>query len=129
MPKEQVTKYGQPAYTSFLHERGFPEYARFSKRPDFILRPSIPEYMNTEWFEVKKQNVSLLKGKSKKDKDPTADLTKFARQLWRYKKFAENKENETIIENRLGYKPGRFSYVLLPGEGKKKINTKRISAN
>lgn len=107
-------------YASFLHERGFPEYARFSKRPDFILRPSIPEYMNTEWFEVKKENVSLLRGKSKKDKYPTADLTKFALQLWRYKKFAENKENETIIENRLGYKPGRFSYVLLAGRGEEK---------
>lgn len=102
-------------FVDYHHEQGFPQSARFSKRPDFILQPPIPDLMTTEWFEVKKENVKLLKGKSKKEQFPTDALTKYALQVWRYKKYAEDKNNERVIANRLGYIPGKYSYALLIG--------------
>lgn len=105
------------SFVSFLHEKAFPQNAGFSKRPDFILKPAIPAHMHTQWFEVKKENVTLLKGKSKKEQLPTSDLTAHATQLYRYKKYAEGEGNKNIIEERLGFKPGKFNYVLLVGRG------------
>lgn len=91
---------------------------------DFILRPSLPSYQDTTFFEVKKEDVQLMVKKNKKRPQPSHEMHAHLYQLSDYQSYSANVENAQELSIKLGYITNNFTYQLLAGrlEEKEEVN-------
>jgi len=91
-----------------------------SEECDFILKTDFPEYLNTTFFEVKKENVKFFSNKKRKRPSLNRKFEDHLDQIWKYKKYSQNVDNHDEIGSKIGYRTNRFDYILLAGRNEEK---------
>jgi hypothetical protein len=97
-----------------------------SEECDFILKTDFPEYLNTTFFEVKKEDVKFFSNVNRKRPSLNRKFQDHLDQIWQYKKFSQNESNYKEIENKLGYRTNHFDYVLLAGRDEEKAEFQEL---
>lgn len=91
---------------------------------DFILKTEFPEFLKTTFFEVKKEDVTFYVKKKTKRPQLSSNYLSHLEQVWRYKEYTENHENQLELEEKLGYKTLNFDHILLAGRKEEKLEMK-----
>lgn len=91
-----------------------------SEECDFILKTDFPGYLNTTFFEVKKEDVKFFSNKKRKRPSLNRKFEDHLDQIWQYKRYVENETNQPEITDKIGYGTKRFDYVLLAGRNDEK---------
>jgi hypothetical protein len=97
-----------------------------SEECDFILKTDFPEYLNTTFFEVKKEDVKFFSNVNRKRPSLNRKFQDHLDQIWQYKKFSQNESNYNEIEYKLGYRTNHFDYVLLAGRDEEKAEFQEL---
>ena len=93
---------------------------------DFILQPNLPDYQDTTFFEVKKEDVQMMVKKNKKRPQPSSQMHSHLYQLADYQSYSQAEENTKELSGKLGYKTRNFSYQLLAGRLEEKEEVKEV---
>ncbi|SHN35195.1 Shedu anti-phage system protein SduA domain-containing protein [Mucilaginibacter sp. OK098] len=114
-------------YSSHLYEQ--PLYQIKSSESqicDFILQPNMPNYQDTTFFEVKKEDVQLMVKKTKKRPQFSSDMHSHLYQISDYQSYSQSPGNLKELSKKLGYKTRHFSYQLLAGRSEEKEEIKDV---
>lgn len=93
---------------------------------DFILQPKLPDYQDTTFFEVKKEDVQMMVKKNKKRPQPSHQMHSHLYQISDYQSYSQAEENANELSDKLGYKTRNFSYQLLAGRLEEKEEVKEV---
>ncbi|WP_431137619.1 Shedu anti-phage system protein SduA domain-containing protein [Psychroserpens mesophilus] len=88
---------------------------------DYILKTEFPEFLKTTFFEVKKEDVTFYVKKKTKRPQLSSNYLSHLEQVWRYKEYSENQDNQPELESKLGYGTSNFSHILLAGRKEEKL--------
>ncbi|WBU87956.1 hypothetical protein [Cellulophaga omnivescoria] len=88
---------------------------------DYILKTEFPEFLKTTFFEVKKEDVTFYVKKKTKRPQLSSNYLSHLEQVWRYKEYSENKDNQSELESKLGYGTSNFDHILLAGRKEEKL--------
>lgn len=102
-------------FSGFLYETPLKEQGNETQICDFIMQPELPDYQQTTFFEVKKEDVQLFADKNKKRPRISSELNKHLYQISDYQDYTMDFGNETELKVKLGYSTNNFSYQLLVG--------------
>lgn len=89
--------------------------AKTSEECDFILRTEYPDFLNTTFFEIKKEDVTFYVKKDTKRPQISSNFLSHLEQIWRYKEYSENSLNKPELIEKLDYDTSNYNYVLLAG--------------
>lgn len=95
-----------------------------SEQCDFILKTEYPDFLNTTFFEVKKEDVNFYVKKNTKRPQMSSAFLSHLKQVWGYKEFAENPLNEVELAKKLNYETQNFDFILLAGRKDEKEEVK-----
>lgn len=99
--------------------------ARNSEECDFILKTEYPEFLNTTFFEVKKEDVTFYVKKDTKRPQISAPFFSHLQQIYGYKEYTENPNNRVELETKL-YPTQNFDFILLAGQLEEKEEMKDL---
>ena len=102
--------------------------AKNREQCDFILKTQYPDFLNTTFFEVKKEDVRFYVKKNTKRPQISSEFLSHLQQVWGYKEFANNPLNKVELSNKLEYETSNFDFVLLAGRQEEKEEMKDIFA-
>lgn len=88
---------------------------------DYILKTEFPEFLKTTFFEVKKEDVTFYVKKKTKRPQLSSNYLSHLEQVWRYKEYSENTDNQSELESKLGYGTSNFDHILLAGRKEEKL--------
>lgn len=88
---------------------------------DYILKTEFPEFLKTTFFEVKKEDVTFYVKKKTKRPQLSSNYLSHLEQVWRYKEYSENQDNQPELESKLGYGTSNFNHILLAGRKEEKL--------
>jgi len=88
---------------------------------DYILKTEFPEFLKTTFFEVKKEDVTFYVKKRTKRPQLSSNYLSHLEQVWRYKEYSENRDNQPEFESKLGYETSNFDHILLAGRKEEKL--------
>lgn len=117
-------------FVNYLHET--PLYELNSNETqicDFILQPNLPDYQDTTFFEVKKEDVQLMVDRKKKRPQFSNPMHKHLYQISDYQSYSQFEKNHDELSRKLGYKTRNYSYQLLAGRLERKKRLKRCLTN
>jgi hypothetical protein len=115
------------AYKDLEYEKNLNEVnSKSSEECDFILKTEYPEFLNTTFFEVKKEDVRFYVKKHTKRPQFSADFFSHLKQIYGYKEFAENPINQPELKKKLGYETNKFDFLLLAGRNDEKQEMKDL---
>ena len=113
------------AFIDFEHEKNLYDLnEKTNEECDYILKTEFPEFLKTTFFEVKKEDVTFYVKKKTKRPQFSSNYLSHLEQVWRYKEYSENEENQLEIESKLGYKTKNFDHILLAGRKEEKLEMK-----
>jgi|GEM_PF-6821662 len=93
---------------------------------DFILRPNLPEYQHTTFFEVKKEDVQMMVKKNVKRPQFSSPMHSHLYQIADYQSYSQSSENQAELKSKLGYHTNKFEYQLLVGRLEEKEEVKEV---
>ena len=99
--------------------------ARNSEECDFILKTEYPEFLNTTFFEVKKEDVTFYVKKDTKRPQISAPFFSHLQQIYGYKEYTENPNHKVELDTKL-YPTQNFDFVLLAGRLEEKEEMKNL---
>lgn len=114
------------SYSNHLYELQLLEDNNEKQICDFILQTDLPDYQNTTFFEVKKEDVPLMVDKFNKRPRFSAEMNKNLDQMDDYLQYSKNKKYSEELEYKLGYKTTNFSYQMLAGSLDEKEQVKEV---
>jgi hypothetical protein len=97
-----------------------------SEECDFILKTEYPEFLNTTFFEVKKEDVTFYVKKNTKRPQFSSDFFSHLKQVWGYKEYTKKPINKIELNSKLEYPTNNFDFVLLAGRLEEKEEMKEI---
>lgn len=100
-----------------------------SEECDFILKTQYPDFLNTTFFEVKKEDVTFYVKKNTKRPQMSSAFLSHLKQVWGYKEFTENPVNQIELTTKLEYETKKFDFVLLAGRIDEKEEMKYLFEN
>lgn len=113
------------AYVDFEYEKNLYDLSKKnSEECDYILKTEFPEFLKTTFFEVKKEDVTFYVKKNTKRPQISSNFLSYLEQVYRYKEYSENKENELELAEKLGYSTINYDHVLLAGRKEEKLEMK-----
>ncbi len=115
------------SYSEMKYEMNLKEKkSRKSEECDFILKTELPDFLDTTFFEVKKEDVVFYTGKKSKRPQFTMDFFAHLNQVWGYRQFAKSTVNKDELSLKLNYSTQNFSFVLLAGRLEEKEEMKEL---
>jgi hypothetical protein len=103
-------------YSDMKYELNLDEIdTRNSEECDFILKTEYPDFLNTTFFEVKKEDVTFYVKKNTKRPQMSSAFLSHLKQVWGYKEFTQNPINQLELTSKLEYNTTNFDFVLLAG--------------
>lgn len=113
------------AFVDFEYEKNLYDLnGKTNEECDFILKTEFPEFLKTTFFEVKKEDVTFYVKKKTKRPQLSSNYLSHLEQVWRYKEYSENKDNQSELRSKLGYKTSNFDHILLAGRKEEKLEMK-----
>lgn len=113
------------AFIDFEYEKNLYDLnGKTNEECDFILKTEFPEFLKTTFFEVKKEDVTFYVKKKTKRPQLSSNYLSHLEQVWRYKEYSENKENQPELKSKIGYKTSNFDHILLAGRKEEKLEMK-----
>jgi hypothetical protein len=113
------------AFVDFEYERNLYDFnQKTNEECDYILKTEFPDFLKTTFFEVKKEDVTFYVKKKTKRPQLSSNYLSHLEQVWRYKKYSENNDNQTEFESKIGYGTSNFDHILLAGRKEEKIEMK-----
>ncbi len=100
--------------------------ANNSEECDFILKTEYPDFLNTTFFEVKKENVTFYVKKNTKRPQISSEFLSHLQQVWGYKQYTENPHHKVELNAKLNYPTDNFDFVLLAGRLEEKEEMKDL---
>ncbi len=100
--------------------------ANNSEECDFILKTEYPDFLNTTFFEVKKEEVTFYVKKNTKRPQISSEFLSHLQQVWGYKQYTENPLHKVELNSKLNYPTDNFDFVLLAGRLEEKEEMKDI---
>jgi len=100
--------------------------AKNSQECDFILKTEYPDFLNTTFFEVKKEDVTFYVKKSTKRPQISSEFLSHLLQVRGYMKYTENPFHQVELNSKLGYQTNNFDFVLLAGRLEEKEEMKDV---
>ncbi len=114
-------------YSDMKYELNLNELnSKDSEECDFILKTEYPEFLNTTFFEVKKEDVTFYVKKTAKRPQISSEFLSHLNQVWGYKQFAQNPINKVELHSKLEYQTDNFDFVLLAGRLEEKEEMKNL---
>ena len=114
-------------YTDMEYELNLNELkAKTSEECDFILKTEYPDFLNTTFFEVKKEDVTFYVKKNTKRPQISSEFLSHLQQVWNYKEYTENPLNRVELKSKLEYDTRNFDFVLLAGRLEEKEEMKNV---
>ncbi len=99
--------------------------AKNSEECDFILKTEYPDFLNTTFFEVKKEDVTFYVKKNTKRPQISAPFLSHLQQIYGYKEYTENPNHKVELDSKL-YPTQNFDFVLLAGRLEEKEEMKDL---
>jgi len=100
--------------------------ANNSEECDFILKTEYPDFLNTTFFEVKKEDVTFYVKKKTKRPQISSEFLSHLQQVWGYKQYTENPHHKVELNSKLKYPTNNFDFVLLAGRLEEKEEMKDV---
>jgi hypothetical protein len=114
-------------YSDMKYELNLNELkSKDSEECDFILKTEYPEFLNTTFFEVKKEDVTFYVKKNTKRPQISSEFLSHLNQVWGYKQFTQNPINKVELHSKLEYRTDNFDFVLLAGRLEEKEEMKHL---
>lgn len=114
-------------YSDMKYELNLTELnSKNSEECDFILKTEYPEFLNTTFFEVKKEDVTFYVKKNTKRPQISSEFLSHLNQVWSYKQFAQNPINKVELFSKLEYQTDNLDFVLLAGRLEEKEEMKHL---
>lgn len=95
--------------------------ANNSEECDFILKTDYPDFLNTTFFEVKKEDVTFYVKKHTKRPQISSGFFSNLLQAQGYKEYTENPLHQVELNTKLKYPTNNFDFVLLAGRLEEKL--------
>jgi hypothetical protein len=99
--------------------------ANNSEECDFILKTEYPDFLNTTFFEVKKEDVTFYVKKNTKRPQISSEFFSHLSQIYGYKEYTENPNHRVELDTKL-YPTQNFDFVLLAGRLEEKEEMKNL---
>lgn len=125
--KQNRTILLRDTYSDMKYELNLNELkANNSEECDFILKTEYPDFLNTTFFEVKKENVTFYVKKNTKRPQISSEFLSHLQQVWGYKQYTENPHHKVELNSKLKYSTDNFDFVLLAGRLEEKEEMKDL---
>ncbi len=114
-------------YSDMKYELNLNELkSKDSEECDFILKTEYPDFLNTTFFEVKKEDVTFYVKKNSKRPQFSHDFFSHLKQVWGYKEFTKKPINKIELNSKLEYSTNNFDFILLAGRFEEKEEMREL---